>query len=198
VRRPRSWRGRLEGWPRARSCLWPSFLSQQPLPLRHRQPANERVRTTDQEKGLAMYTKSKIPPSPRLRATDGESGLHRNIETRVRLAGADPNSLALREFVRTETPHELRDAASLAPHPESRWSKAENASIARALLGAGQPPKISGRLPCDRVHNTPHCTDSSFGRTTWPRRAPARRTDDFPPKLERTGCAGARPDYTRN
>jgi len=25
VRRPRSSRGRLEGWPRARSCLWPSF-----------------------------------------------------------------------------------------------------------------------------------------------------------------------------
>src|SRR5712671_3426278 len=25
LRRPRSWRGRLEGWPRARSHLWPSF-----------------------------------------------------------------------------------------------------------------------------------------------------------------------------
>jgi CspA family cold shock protein len=24
------------------------------------------------------------------------------------------------------------------------------------------------------------------------------RTDDFPPNLERTGCADARPDYTRN
>src|SRR5262244_4246004 len=25
LRRPRSWRGRLEGWPQARSRLWPSF-----------------------------------------------------------------------------------------------------------------------------------------------------------------------------
>jgi len=52
-----------------------------------------------------MHTKSKIPSSPRLRATDGDSRLHRNTETRARLAGAGanslaPNSLALGEFVR--------------------------------------------------------------------------------------------------
>jgi CspA family cold shock protein len=31
-----------------------------------------------------------------------------------------------------------------------------------------------------------HNALSSFGRTTWPRRASSRRTDDFPPNLERT------------
>src|SRR5260370_13625755 len=42
-----------------------------------------------------------------------------------------------------------------------------------------------------------HISPIEFGRTTWPRRAPPRRTDDLPPNLERTGCADVQPHYTR-
>src|SRR5258708_37319324 len=46
-----------------------------------------------------MHARSRIPSSPWLRVTDGDR-LHRDTETRVRLAGAGANSLALQECVR--------------------------------------------------------------------------------------------------
>jgi hypothetical protein len=46
-----------------------------------------------------MHARSRIPSSPSLRATGGDR-LYRDIETRVRLAGAGANSLALKDCVR--------------------------------------------------------------------------------------------------
>ncbi len=53
-----------------------------------------------------------------------------------------------------------------------------------------KPPKASTprpELPGDSLAIEtvdPISCRSSFGRTTWPRRASPRRTDDFPPNLE--------------
>jgi hypothetical protein len=61
-----------------------------------------------------------------------------------------------------------------------------------------QPRKTTLPLavePCIQSSYAPHCANRASAERLG-LAAQLRRSDDLPPNLERTGCAGARPHYT--